>query len=122
MGASGDPAGMGALAVKLWLDDERPAPLEWFREGCWIATTAKAAIDFLQSEMFDEVSLDHDLGPIEAGTGYDVICWIEERVFTDSGYRPPLIHIHTANPSARRKMQACLERIQRSVAERDPTA
>lgn len=107
--------------MKLWLDDERPAPSEWIRENTVaIATTAPAAIDFLRAGIITEVSLDHDLGPVEAGTGYDVIAWIEERVATDHSYRPPIIYIHTANPAARVRMLAARDAIDRIVKEREP--
>tara|TARA_R110000782_G_scaffold23881_8_gene62037 strand:- start:863 stop:1084 length:222 start_codon:yes stop_codon:yes gene_type:complete len=51
------------------------------------------------------ISLDHDLGLDERGTGYDVLIWIEDAVAT-KGFVPPAIQIHTANSSARQKMEA----------------
>ena len=47
------------------------------------------------------LSLDHDLGNDERGTGYDVIAWIEEAVVTRGC---PKIAVHFANTSAREKM------------------
>lgn len=52
-----------------------------------------------------ELSLDHDHGDDERGTGYDVVLWIEEAVMT-RGFKPPKITVHSANSSARIKMQA----------------
>jgi hypothetical protein len=84
---------------KLWLDDERPEPEGWVR-----AKTANVAINYLATGIFGEVSLDHDLGPEIAGTGYQVICWLEERVMTDPHFPVPIVHVHTANASARGRM------------------
>lgn len=94
--------------MKLYLDDERPEPKGWAR-----ATTAAEAIDLLGTNHVTALSLDHDLGPPEAGTGYDVIRWLEERVAL-YGFQPPsLIIIHTANPSARIRMELTLKSIRR---------
>lgn len=66
----------GDRRVLLWLDDERPAPAGW----TWVHT-ATEAIEWLSKGTVLEISLDHDLGDGEqAGTGYDVVCWIEEAV------------------------------------------
>ena len=50
------------------------------------------------------MSLDHDLGDDEQGTGYDVILWIEREVALN-GFSPPLIVIHSANPAAASRMR-----------------
>jgi hypothetical protein len=93
---------------RLYLDDERQAP-EHFNIRCY---TAANAIKVLSSGIpIDVVSLDHDLGDDKAGTGYDVLLWIEEQVHTNPYYELPLLHIHTANPSARLKMQAACDNI-----------
>jgi hypothetical protein len=54
-----------------------------------------------------ELSLDHDLGDDLHGTGYDVLLWVEEAVVL-SGFQPPRITIHSANPAARQRMKAAL--------------
>lgn len=64
----------------------------------------------------DEVSLDHDLGDDERGTGYHVILWIEEAVAL-RGFQPPRLHVHSANSSAREKMQRGIEAITRLASE-----
>lgn len=92
---------------KLWLDDERPEPEGWVR-----AKTAGHAIMLLVSGTFDEVSLDHDLGPETAGTGYDVACWLEEEAMTNPHFQVPLVHIHTANAGARGKMAHAVRNIE----------
>ena len=87
--------------MKGFLDDERTTPDGWFR-----VYTPEQAIALLESDMVTHISLDHDLGDDElTGTGYDVILWMEEMVVSGN-YDPPRILIHTANPSARQKMEA----------------
>ena len=85
--------------MKLYLDDERETPAGWIRVF-W----PDEAIAWLKTEMVTEISLDHDLGDDGRGTGYDVILWIENEVMTNY-FIPPKIHIHSANVSARRKME-----------------
>ena len=70
------------------------------------------AIDLLQKYKVTELSLDHDLGNDYRGTGYDVLLWIEEAVYT-KGYLPPKIYVHSANSSARIKMQLAIDNINR---------
>lgn len=88
--------------MKLWLDDQRPAPDEsWHR--VW---TVDEAIECLNKRVYSEVSLDHDLGnDDEAGTGYTVLCWLEERVMTDATFPAPKVYIHTDNAAAINKMK-----------------
>jgi hypothetical protein len=94
--------------VRVWLDDVRPAPEGWTR-----ATTAHEAIALLEAGGIVEISLDHDLGDeATCGTGYDVACWVEERVATE-GFEPPAIRIHSANVVGRERMQRAIEVIER---------
>ena len=99
--------------MKLYLDDERATPNGYTR--CY---TPKDVILYLvNNRNIDEVSLDHDLGSDEfIGTGYDVLLWIEERVFTE-GYIPPKIKVHSANVSARYKMELAIKRIEKFLKE-----
>ena len=85
--------------MKIYLDDERKTPGGW-HHVYW----PEEAIELLKRGKVTEISLDHDLGNDERGTGYDVILWIEEAVFTD-GFVPPKIIVHCANSSARKKME-----------------
>lgn len=87
--------------MKIFLDDLRKPP-----DGWALLLTAKHCIMALKTQYVDEISLDHDLG-LEDETGYDVLLWIEEQVIT-KGYIPPKIRIHTANISARHKMELAL--------------
>lgn len=93
--------------MKVYLDDERETPPGWKRVY-W----PKDAIKLLETGEVEEISLDHDLGDDDRGTGYDVVCWIEEAVITKA-FRPPIIKVHSANPSARNKMEAGIESIYR---------
>ena len=101
--------------MKVYLDDEREAPAGWLRVR-W----PNEAIELLKTGMVTDLSLDHDLGDDERGTGYDVVLWIEEAVAM-CGFVPPRMAIHSANPSARAKMEAGLKRIHRYVGSHDNT-
>lgn len=92
--------------MKVYLDDERITPEGWQRVY-W----PEEAIALLQGRLVTEISLDHDLGDDEHGTGYDVLLWIEEAVVS-SNFKPPLMQVHSANSSARQKMQAAIAQIQ----------
>lgn len=101
--------------VGVWLDDLRIAP-----EGYITASTARSCIaklDLLRmaKTVVDHLSVDHDLGDAElVGTGYDVLCWLEEQVVTDETYVPPrLITVHSDNGGARGKMELAIESIRR---------
>lgn len=92
--------------MKIYLDDEREATSGWVR-----AFWPDEVIELLQKEHVDEISLDHDLGNYQKGTGYDVLLWIEEQVFLN-GYIPPKIMVHSANSSARIKMELAIKSIE----------
>lgn len=93
--------------MKVYLDDERQTPEGWHRVY-W----PEEAINLLKQGIVTEISRDHDLGDDEHGTGYDVILWIEEAVATQ-GFQPPLIRVHSANSSARQKMEFGITNIKR---------
>ena len=94
--------------IRLWLDDLREAPAGWTR-----ATTAQQAIALLEVGGVVEISLDHDLGDeATCGSGYEVVCWIEEAVAL-RGFVPPAIRIHSANPIGRERMARAIESIER---------
>jgi hypothetical protein len=90
--------------VKVWLDDERPAPDGWVH-----VRTARDCIAVLETGGVTELSLDHDLGPVEAGTGYEVACWLEEH----PKLAPPAwrCECHSANPIGRSKIYAALRKL-----------
>jgi len=101
--------------MRVYLDDERKAPVGW-QQVRW----PEEAIALLESGQVTHLSLDHDLGDDEHGTGYDVVLWIEEAVAT-RGFMPPHIAVHSANSSARIKMEAGIRSIER-LAERNDSS
>lgn len=89
--------------MKIWLDDERPMPPAF---DCH-ARTAQEAIDLLTAGGVTAISLDHDLGVVENGTGYDVACYIEQAAY--SGTLAPIeVIIHSANPVGRARMEQAI--------------
>ena len=93
--------------IKLYLDDERQTP-DGFKRAYW----PNRIIRLLQKCEVTHVSLDHDLSDDDVGTGNTVILWIEEQVALH-GFKPPEITIHSANPSARIKMELGIEAIKK---------
>lgn len=96
--------------MKVFLDDERTAPEGWVRV-MW----PEEAIELLKGGQVSELSLDHDLGDDDHGTGYTVLLWLEYQVAVNS-MKPPEIRVHSANPSARLKMEAAIISINRLAA------
>lgn len=86
--------------IKVYLDDMRGAPPGWI-----LVRWPNEVIELLKKGNVSEISLDHDLGDDRRGTGYDVLTWIEKEVVLRD-FVPPIINIHTANTSARRKMES----------------
>ena len=92
--------------MKIYLDDERTP---W--DDTWtLVRWPQEVIELLKTGEVTELSLDHDLGNDDIGTGYDVVTWIEEAVFI-GGFQPPTIKVHSANVSARVKMEAGIQSI-----------
>ncbi len=90
--------------MRIWLDDERPMPEEGFDLH---VKTAKVMLDYLKAGGVTFISFDHDLGPEEAGTGYEVAAWIEEQAFNCNLERLDW-EIHSANPVGRKNLEAAL--------------
>lgn len=93
--------------MRVFLDDERMTPEGWIRTF-W----PDEVIALLIAGGIVELSLNHDLGDDQRGTGYDVILWIEEAVATRC-FLPPKIAVHAANASAREKMLAGIRSIEK---------
>lgn len=98
--------------MKVYLDDLRIAPDGWVR-----AYWPEEVIELLKTGQVDEISLDHDLGdaintPREGKerTGYDVLLWIERAIVLED-FKPPVIHIHTANWVAEERMKVARDQI-----------
>lgn len=81
-------------------------------EGWVLVRWPEEAIALLEKGEVTHISLDHDLGDDDRGTGYDVVLWIEEAVAT-SAFNPPTITVHSANFSARQKMELGVKSIER---------
>jgi hypothetical protein len=96
--------------MKVFLDDERPTPPGWVS-----ARWPDEVIALLEAGQVTEVSLDHDLGDDQRGTGYDVLTWIEEAVAM-RGFKAPALKVHSANSSARQRMEAAIRAIERLAA------
>ena len=99
--------------MKIYLDDERQTPEGW-THCFW----PNEVIELLKNNKVTHVSLDHDLGDDKRGTGYDVLKWIEEQVFTVDDYYPPNLNIHSANPAARKRMEEAICSINKQVFNR----
>lgn len=97
---------------KLWVDDKRSVPSpEWDH-----VTTFHHAIVALQENMYDELSLDHDLGCFYGNremTGGDIINWLESAQAEYGQYVPPVIHCHSANPDGAKDIRVVIERLKR---------
>jgi len=96
--------------MRVYLDDVRVAPAGWVQ-----ARWPDEVIALLQSGDVQELSLDHDLGDDQRGTGYDVLTWIEEAVALRA-FKPPRIAVHSANTAARIRMESAIAAIQRLAA------
>lgn len=104
---AGEPIESIGRELNVYLDDESPTPEGWFGVK-W----PDQAIELLASGCVNSISLDHDLGDDERGTGYDVVIWIERQMF-EGGFQAPYMQVHSANSSARAKMEAGIEAISR---------
>ena len=95
--------------VRVFLDDDlidRVAPAGWIH-----VQTAPQAIELLRSRVVLELSLDHDLGPEEAGTGYDVCLFLAEQSEGGNDFWPrETLSIHSANFSASPRMEGVVDR------------
>ncbi len=92
--------------MKLWVDDERPAPDGW----TWVRT-GQEAIDALELGLCTYLALDHDLGDESELTGYDVACWVERRFYEDTTYLPPIMSCHSDNPVGRKRIQQIISKL-----------
>ena len=91
--------------MKLWLDDIRQAPEGW----TWHLHVDNMIDDIkwlmCHNKTIEMISLDNDLGELEK-EGYKVLDWLERlQIPIEFG-----IHIHSANPVARDRMRATIQR------------
>ncbi|MBK8975273.1 MAG: hypothetical protein IPM29_05065 [Planctomycetes bacterium] len=97
--------------MRVFLDDMRTPP-----EGWTLVRWPDEAIALLEQGTVEELSLDHDLGDDDRGTGYDVILWID-RAVVERGFAPPIIRVHSANSSARQRMESGVAAIARLASQ-----
>ena len=93
--------------MKIYLDDVRTPYKGWtlvksFNEFVRIVSDNKHDIT--------DISFDHDLGTEK--TGYDALTWLEKMIYLNN-YPVPDIHIHTANPVGRKRMEQVIKSIRR---------
>lgn len=93
--------------MKVFLDDKRPCP-----EGWTLVRWPEEAIALLQTGEVTDISLDHDLGDDDHGTGNDVVLWVEEQVVLH-GFKPPKMSVHSDNWAKRPIMEAGIRSIER---------
>lgn len=105
-----DDSSLANAIKRLWLDDVRSPPDESWH---WVKTAAEA-IATLDARWYAEISLDHDLGEQECGTGYAVAAWIEEQAVMGNWWKVPgVIQCHSANPVGIANIQAAIDSINR---------
>jgi len=88
--------------MKLYLDDQRPAPPGWA-----LARTADDAIALLRQGGVTELSLDYDLGDPHFGTGLDVLDWLE-RALAERKVTLPRLTAHSGSPIGRRRLETTI--------------
>lgn len=104
-------------SVKIWLDDERPAPEGWM----WVKDPHQA-ICLLKTRglEIEAMAFDHDLG-IGLPTGYDVACVLEQEAMLGRINRHIRLTVHSANPvgAGRIKQALCnaLESLRKPICE-----
>jgi len=86
--------------MKLWVDDERPAPVGWE----WAKDSHTAIMCLIAFSSIDEISFDHDLGGDD--TSRKVVLWICEN---DHPW-PGVVRVHTANPVGREWLVGMINR------------
>ena len=110
---------------KIFLDDERDPP-----DDTWLVfRTAPRLIKHLADvggggrTGWDgmTLSLDHDLGDPEAGTGYDVVSYLEEfyhwAANQDQFIPDMTIYVHSQNPVGRAKMVQGISNIYKIIED-----
>lgn len=95
--------------MKLWVDDERPAPDGWV----WAKTSDQAIVQLSiadeEDRRIEAMSLDHDLGFQD--TTRRVVLWL--CMVHANTYRSPWperVYVHTANPVGREWLEGMIDR------------
>lgn len=108
--------------MKVFLDDCRETPEGWVR--CY---WPEEVIELLKTGQVTDLSLDHDLGDKPAAdaeerrerTGLDVLDWILEQIFHETGVIvvPPNMTIHSDNAVGIQNMRRTIASIWRRHAD-----
>ena len=97
---------MNGKCIKIWLDDERPAPNGFYH--CHSVNETKKKIEECEKDGTTIIllDLDHDLGEYatDGGDAIKLVDWLAE---TERFYS---INIHTMNPVGRINMQREIDR------------
>ena len=96
--------------MKIYLDDIRNGP-----DGWKTVRNVFNLMDLLEQRDVTHLSLDHDMGENQR-TGYDLLCWIERKVYSGEMTEVPVLTIHSANPVGRDRMKMVIESI-KSILE-----
>lgn len=91
-----------ARSMKVYLDDQRPAPNGWT-----LARNADEAIALLRKGTVTELSLDYDLGDPYFGTGLDVLDWLE-RALAERRVTLPRLTAHSGSMVGRRRLETSI--------------
>lgn len=96
--------------MKIWMDDERPAPGDCFHKWAWCRSVdvAKTIIQIqeIANKPVELIDIDHDAGDYanDGGDYIKLLDWLEE-----TGRNYP-IHIHSINPVGVENMRCIIER------------
>lgn len=96
--------------MRLWVDDQRPAPPGWTQ-----ARSVEEAQAALVTGLVEEASLDHDLG-FEQTDGGALVRWMAM-----TGHWPKARPaVHSTNPAGRAYMEGVIERYYGTKEGRGP--
>ncbi len=102
--------------MKIFLDDEREIP-ESFGEGWVIARNYDELTKLVGEDLgvLEAISFDHDLGEAELD-GHEIAITLESAAAFGFKFHPDFtMHIHTANPAGRYRLEAARHSIFRYI-------
>jgi hypothetical protein len=101
--------------LRLYLDDDREAPLGWEVIRPHLIKDTLDAIIFSPPfrERVEAISFDHDLGE-NFPSGYELFCQLEKAYYED-GVVPPLMYVHSDNPPGRANLVRGINSLNRRI-------
>ena len=96
----------------LFLDDLRPIPEMYLCMRDVQVTVARNFDEFktlIDTQNFDEISFDHDLGDVKSG--YDAVTYLEYKIRMEKYPVPSVMVCHSANPSGRQRINQVIDGI-----------